>query len=55
MKSEDWFKLYIENTDKRLKSIEEKIDSVLEFKWKIFGGVAVTSFLVTLGFQILAR
>jgi len=51
MKSEDWFKLYITNTEKRLESIEKKLDEVLKFKWHIAGGLGAVTFFTTIVFQ----
>lgn len=34
--------------DRRLNTIDEKIDGLYSFKWKVAGGVAATSFIISL-------
>lgn len=34
----DLLPYYVEHTNKRLDSIESKVDSLLRFKWQILGG-----------------
>lgn len=36
------------NFEHRLNIIDEKIDGLYSFKWKVAGGVAVTSFIISL-------
>jgi len=35
----------------RLDRMEDKLDSLMTFKWKIIGGIVLASMLLTAGFQ----
>jgi len=37
----------------RLDNLEKKIDTLLEFKWKIVGGTIMASLLLTGAFQLI--
>lgn len=41
---------FIERTDARLEQMDEKLDDMLAFKFKILGGSVVLSVLINLGF-----
>lgn len=45
----DLLPYYVESTNKRLDSIESKVDTMLKFKWQIIGG----SFALSLAGSIL--
>lgn len=51
--SEDKINYFIERTDKRLESIEEKLEVILRFKWQVIGGSIVLSALVSVAIKIL--
>ena len=36
----------------RIESIDFKVDSLVAFKWQIFGGSALVVFLITLAMQV---
>jgi hypothetical protein len=38
--------------DKRMDTIESKVDELLQFKWKIVGGTILASLVLTTLFQI---
>ena len=40
---------------KKLDSIEKKLDSLFEFKWKIYSGVVVIAFLISTGVELFWR
>ncbi len=42
------------NSNRRFDALEEKVDSILKFKWQIFGGVAAITFIITVAFQMLS-
>jgi hypothetical protein len=41
------------STNERLDAIEEKIDSLQSFKWKMIGGSAILSVLLSLVVEVL--
>lgn len=43
---------FMGQTNKRLESIEGKLDKLLAFKWQIIGGSLVASTLVALAVQV---
>lgn len=45
---------YIEGIDKRLESVEGKIDKLLEFKWQIIGGSVLMSSILAVAIQIVS-
>lgn len=49
---EGWQK-YLESIDKRLGTIEGKVDTMIEFKWQIIGGSVVLSLILGIAVQIL--
>jgi len=52
------FELLLEkfrDTDKRLDTIDEKMDELLSFKWKIIGGSVVISTLFTFLVSVLMK
>lgn len=49
---EGWQK-YLESIDGRLDKIEEKVDTMLEFKWQIIGGSVILSLILGVAVQIL--
>lgn len=42
-------------TRARFDRLEDKIDRVLEFKWRWMGGVAAFAFLITLAVEMVKR
>lgn len=42
------WQVYLESLDKRLDSLENKMDLMLEFKWRVIGGGLVISAVITL-------
>jgi hypothetical protein len=42
-------------TRARFDRLEDKVDKILEFKWRWMGGVAVFAFLVTLAVELVRR
>ena len=56
--SDQAFELLLEKfreTDKRLDTIDEKMDELLSFKWKIIGGSVVISTLFTFLVSVLMK
>lgn len=56
--SDQAFELLLEkfrDTDKRLDTIDEKMDELLSFKWKIIGGSVVISTLFTFLVSVLMK
>lgn len=45
---------FIEHTNKRLESIDEKLDQLIKFKWQIIGGAGILSLVVTLCIQLIS-
>jgi hypothetical protein len=43
----------IDKIDEKTDSIEAKVDTLLEFKWKVVGGTILASLLLTGAFKIL--
>lgn len=43
-----------ENNNRRFDTLDEKVDSLLKFKWQIFGASAVVTLIITFVFQILS-
>lgn len=53
--SKELMDYFIQRTDKRFDRIEKKMDELLKFKWRIAGGIAFVSFLVTIGVQFVFK
>ena len=51
----DLHEYFIEETNKRLERIEDKLDTLLEFKWQIIGGSLVVSGLVAVAIQYIMQ
>lgn len=49
----DWIKEDIKEIKDEMHEINEKINRLLEFKWKIVGGTIVASLVLTTLFQII--
>jgi len=49
----DWIKEDIKEIKEDMHDINEKINKLLEFKWKIVGGTIVASLVLTTIFQII--
>lgn len=43
-----------ENNNRRFDTLDEKVDSLLKFKWQIFGASAVVTLIITFVFQMLS-
>ncbi len=43
---------FIEQTNERFSILESKMDQLLEFKWRVVGGVVAASCLVTMIIQV---
>lgn len=43
-----------DNNNRRFDTLEDKVDSLLKFKWQIFGASAVVTLIVTFVFQLLS-
>lgn len=39
--------------ESKIESVDEKVDSLLKFKWQIVGGGITLSAIITFGFQLL--
>ena len=52
MKSEEWLKMYIDSIEKRFDKVDEKLDLLIQFKWRIAGGIFVVSSVVTFAVQV---
>lgn len=48
MDDSELIKYFMKRTDQRLEQMDQKIDSLLEFKWKVFGAIIVVSTLVNI-------
>jgi hypothetical protein len=55
MKPDQWMQHFVEVTEKRFDSLENKLDAIIRFKWQIIGGSAAISIMITIGFQIITR
>lgn len=42
----------IKEMKKDIRALDEKMDEMLKFKWKIMGGTLVISFLVAIAFHV---
>lgn len=49
--SDDKFLNYLKE---RIESIDQKVDKLLEFKWKIVGGALAVSLIVTVAVQVIS-
>lgn len=48
---QDLIDYFIERTDERFDKLEDKVDTLLAFKWQIIGGSVIFSAFLTLVFQ----
>lgn len=49
----DWIKEDIKEIKEEMHDINDKVNKLLEFKWKIVGGTIVASLILTTAFQII--
>ena len=47
------FEYFIDQTNERLRIIDNKLDDILSFKWQIIGGSVVMSCVITIGIQLI--
>jgi hypothetical protein len=47
-------KYFIEETNRKYEKLEEKVDQLLQFKWKIIGGSVIMSVVFTIVIQATA-
>ena len=52
MEDKDLLNYFIKETNKRFDKVDQKLDQLLEFKWRVVGGAIVVSVILTLGFQM---
>lgn len=52
---EKWMQWYREHTDQRFDKLEEKMDSLIKFKWQIMGGFGVIGVIVSVVVQLLTK
>lgn len=50
--SETKYDYFVEQTNERLRIIDTKLDSLLAFKWQVFGGALMISAIITIAIQI---
>jgi len=53
MEPDGKFDYFIEQTNMRLRLIDNKLDDLLKFKWQIIGGSVLLSIVVTFAFQVV--
>lgn len=51
----DLLDYFIKRTDERFDQLEEKIDTLIKFKWQIIGGAAIVSLMVTFAMQVFLK
>lgn len=51
--NKDLVDYFIQQTNERFKTIDEKLDKLIAFKWQIIGGALVVSMAGTLAIEIV--
>lgn len=51
--NDDLVKYFIQRTDKRLEEMNQKLDTLMAFRWKIMGAATSASVLISVAWELV--